>query len=112
MAEDFEKESFDMMRKIGQLEERTNNLDSKIRDLDQNLKTRIKELDEKVDNLHSSISKDFESVEAKLDDILAIKHKIDGSWKALAFVSGAVVVISTCLSWVVDRWSIIKNSIM
>lgn len=72
---------------------------------------RSRKLEENFKSFQAEFEKDFKSIDEKLDSIIEIKNKFDGSWKAVAFIGSIVVVGATVLAWLIERWQAIRDAI-
>lgn len=73
---------------------------------------RSRKLEENFKSFQAEFERDFKSIDEKLDSIIEIKQKLDGSWKALALVASIIFVATSVMTWIIDRWQAIKDAII
>lgn len=73
---------------------------------------RSRKLEENFKTFQAEFERDFKSIDEKLDSIIEIKQKLDGSWKAIALVGSVIFVAAGVMTWIIDRWNIIKEAIL
>lgn len=105
------KNFLSITERIIKLEERTSSFDRRIVEMDFSIKEKLKDIDIKIQDFDLQAKEDFRKMDYKLDEIISIKDKLDGSWKAVVGLGTIIVVASSGFAWLVDKWGAIKEAI-
>lgn len=105
-----EQELIVIHSKLSVLDERSKNFEARLDGIEKEIDDKLRTIENKIDKQRSETNTKLDSIGGKLDEVLVSDEKRKASIKTLGMVGGLVIVLAGFLSWLVDKWELIKNT--
>lgn len=95
--------------KIGGLEERTKNFETRLTGFEASIDARLKKIDEDLKKSNIDQNEKLENIDSKINSILDIQSQMKGSKKTLLFIGSTLIIASAIFTWFLEHFERLRG---